>query len=161
MNKPVRLALTHVEVPFLVYAVYSGDTYYAAGSRYRPAGSAVTVNEIVRDHQHNLMGVTDTGKTIVFGGAPAKHWIIQDTTAEAPDYPPPPIPKQRPSTQGENHYTKRASPEIRKLTSELTVVTRYLSMLHRRLAQTEREIEIKTRKQSELRQQLADHKGTS
>lgn len=161
MNKPVRLALAYVEVPFQVYAVYSGDTYYAAGSRYRPMGSTVVVTEIDRTHQHTLKGITDTGDTIIFGGPPAKHWIVQDITVPAPDYPDPPIPRQRPSTQGDNHYSRKVPPEIRRTTEELRAVTRSLTLLHEKLRRIQQDIDSKTRKQSELRKQLADHKGKS
>lgn len=167
MKQPTRQTLKNLQVPFKVYAVNHRDEWYvASGNHYRPVGKAVVVTEVYNADPHSVEGTTADGKLIIFGGPSAKHWIIEDATAEAPEYEHPGPVLERPGAQGSNHYLSKLPPEIKDLNIKLRSVSRSLTMASERLnglateiQRTKELIDQLTATRADLRKKLSDQKG--
>ena len=167
MKQPTRQTLKNLPVPFLVYAVNHRDEWYvASGNRYRPIGKAVVVTEVYNADPHSVEGTTQDGKLIIFGGPSAKHWIIEDPTAEAPEYEHPGPVRERPNAQGANHYLNKLPPhekdlniKLRSIGRALTMATEKLNSLAVEVERTKEHIDRLTSTKNDLRKKLSDQKG--
>lgn len=168
MKQPTRQTLKNLPVPFQVYAVNHRDEWYvASGNRYRPVGKAVVVTDVYNADPHSVEGTTEDGKLIIFGGPSAKHWVIEDPTADAPEYEQLAPMQERPGAQGANHYLSKMPPhekdlniKLRSVSRSLTMATEKLNSLATEIERTKEHIDRLTRTKNDLRKKLSDQKET-
>lgn len=137
---PVRRTLARLTPPFWVYVTGAAGSLYPVPHRYHPQGDAVKILSVELADPHTLMGTTDDGQNVNFGGPNARHWVVTDAEAEPPPAPEVAPVLERNGSKGKAHYLNRMDRLLRKWTIEKGKVSRALKVCDERIARYKEQI---------------------
>jgi hypothetical protein len=99
---------------------------------------------------HTLIGTTEEGQPVNFGGPNARHWVVEDAGAVPPEAPEVAPVLERNGSRGDAHYLNRMDGARRKWTLEMGKVSRAIKVSDERIQRYREGIRAEEARRAEL-----------